>query len=432
MKNNLRWVIAGVVYLGMAINYLDRQLLSVLAPELRDAFDLTNSQYAQIVVSFQLSYMLSSGLGGRLVDYWGVRLGYAAMAAFWSAAACLHGLASGFVSLVVYRFLLGLGEGGAFPTGVKAMSEWFPRKERALAVGFINASLSLGGVLAPPLTVWVTLQLGWRAAFVVIGGLGFGWVALWLGLYRNPREHSRLTAEELRWIRSDDASEDQIGAASQSAEEGVAKRLLRFPQIWGLLAARFIADPPWQFYMFWLPEYLRRVRHMSFAEIGSVAWVPFLAGAVGSTLGGWASSALIRRGYSPVKARKITMAFSAALLPCGILAALAPTGGMAVVWIGVAAAGHFSWVSNAQTLAADVLPSTYVGTVVGLSQTSGYVANLVGTLATGYVLDAFSYMPVFVAAGLLHPVATVVLLATFVRTEQIERHFSQGAFAARE
>jgi ACS family hexuronate transporter-like MFS transporter len=242
----------------MAINYLDRQVLSVLAPEIRDAFHLSNTDYARIVLAFQLSYMLSSGLGGRLVDLVGVRLGYAAMVLFWSASAVLHGLASGTRSLMACRFLLGLGEGGAFPAAVKAMAEWFSGKERGVAVGFINSSLALGGILAPPLTVYVALQFGWRAAFVILGALGFLWLGSWLPLYASPPPPPQ---------------------PEPAAEAAVRPRdLLRLPAIWGLLGARLIADPPWQFYMFWLPEYLKRVRGMGLAEIGMVAWMPFLLG----------------------------------------------------------------------------------------------------------------------------------------------------------
>ncbi len=415
---NLRWWIAGVIYLGMAVNYLDRQVLSVLAPEIRDAFHLTNSDYARVVFAFQLSYMISSGAGGRLVDYLGIRLGYLLMMLFWSTASLLHAFSTGAASLLCYRFLLGLGEGGAFPACAKAMAEWFPRRERALAVGFINGSLSMGGILAPPLTVFVALRFGWRSAFVAIGALGFLWLVAWLPMYRSPREHPRLRKEELDWIESDTVAESGSGAPVRLRE------LLRLPQIWGLLVARLVADPPWQFYMFWLPEYLKRVRGMGLAEIGVLAWIPFLAAAFGGVLGGWGSGYLIRRGTSPVRARKITMVASAALLPAGLLAVLAPSGGWAVAWVCVAGVGHMAWVSNAQTLPSDVLPSSMVGTVVGLSQTTAYLGNLAATLATGYVIDRFSYFPVFCVAGVLHPLATVILLLTFVRLGAMVRRLS--------
>jgi ACS family hexuronate transporter-like MFS transporter len=415
---NLRWWIAGVIYLGMAVNYLDRQVLSVLAPEIRDAFHLTNTDYARIVFAFQLSYMISSGAGGRLVDYLGIRIGYLLMMVFWSAASLLHALSTGAVSLLCYRFLLGMGEGGAFPAAAKAMAEWFPRRERALAVGFINGSLSLGGILAPPLTAFIALRFGWRSAFVVIGALGFLWLAAWLPLYRSPREHPRLRKEEREWIESDTVAESGSGAPVRVG------KLLRLPQIWGRSAARFVADPPWQFYMFWLPEYLKRVRGMGLAEIGMLAWIPFLAAAFGSVLGGWGSGYLIRRRMSPVRARKVTMAASAALLPAGVLAALAPSGGWAVAWVCVAGVGHMAWVSNVQTLPSDVVPSSMVGTVVGLSQTTAYLGNLAATLATGYVIDRFSYFPVFCVAGVLHPLATIILLLTFVRLGTMARRLS--------
>lgn len=415
---NVRWWIAGVIYVSMAMNYLDRQVLSVLAPEIRSEFRLTNSQYAHIVFGFQLAYMISSTAGGRLADVIGVRASYAFMMAFWSAASAVHGLATGFKSLLACRLLLGLGEGGSFPTAVKALSEWFPRKERATATGFINASLSLGGILAPPLTAFVALRFGWRIAFVVTGAVGFVWLAVWIPFYRKPAVHPQVGDAELVWIQADTVTERPSEATMRALD------LLRFPQIWGLLVARFIADSPWQFYMFWFPEYLVRVRGMSLGEIGLVAWMPFLFGAIGGVAGGFTSDRMIRRGRSPVFARKSIMAVSAALLPAGILAVLAPSGTWAVIFVCVAALGHVSWVSNAQTLPADVLPPRVVGTIVGLSQTSGYLGNLGATLATGYLLDHFSYFPVFCAAGVMHPLATVVLLLTFRRLRRLAEHFT--------
>lgn len=415
---NLRWWIAGVIYLGMALNYLDRQVLSVLAPEIRDVFQLTNSDYARVVFAFQLAYMFSSGAGGRLADWLGVRAGYALMMAFWSLASVLHAVAGGAAGLMVFRFLLGLGEGGAFPASAKAMAEWFPRKERALAVGLINGSLSLGGILAPPLSAFIALRFGWRAAFVVIGSLGFLWLLAWLPVYRPPRAHPWVSRAEFEHIREDEPKELARASPARPGD------LLRFPQMWVLFTARLVADPPWQFYLFWLPEYLRRVRGMNLAEIGMLAWLPFLAGAVGSTVGGWASGHLIRRGVEVVRARKIVMVVSALLMPAGVAAALAPSGYWAIAWICLAAAGHNSWVSNAQTLPSDLLPSRYVGTAVGISQMTGYCGNLAATLATGYVLDRFSYFPVFVGASLLHPLATLILLAAFVRLDRLRDHFS--------
>ena len=340
------------------------------------------------------------------------------MMAFWSLASMLHAAAAGAFGLMAFRFLLGLGEGGAFPAGAKAISEWFPRKERALAIGFINASLSLGGILAPPLTAYIAIRLGWRAAFLTIGSMGFLWLLVWLPFYRSPRQHRWLGPKELEYID---------GGVREDPDEASAARprdLLRFPQMWALFAARLVADPPWQFYLFWLPEYLRRVRGMNLVEIGMLAWLPFLAGAVGSSLGGWASGRLIRSGRDPVPARKIVMAASALLMPAGVAASLAPSGYWAIAWICVAAAGHNAWVSNAQTLPSDVLPARVVGTGVGISQMAGYCGNLAATLLTGYVLDRFSYLPIFVAASLLHPLATLILLAGFRRTDRVAAHFS--------
>ncbi len=414
---SLRWSIAGVICLGMAVNYLDRQVLSVLAPKIRDEFHMTNTDYALIVFAFQFSYMVSSGAGGRFADYVGVRASYAVMMVFWSASSVLHSLATGAKSFMAYRFLLGMGEGGSFPTAVKALTEWFPRKERAIAVGLINASLAAGGILAPPLTVFLALRFGWRIAFLLTGALGFVWIAVWLPMYRHPTKHSRVTQAELDWIQSDTMRESATAAPVR------AKELLRFPQIWGLLVARFITDAPWQFYMFWLPEYLVRARGMSLAKIGMVVWIPFLFAGIGGVVGGFGSDRMIRTGRDPVLARKMVMVVSAALLPAGILAALAATGARAVAYISLVAMGHYSWVTNAQTLPADVLPSRIVATAVGLSQTAGYLGSLVATLVIGYVLDRFSYFPLFWAGGVMHPLATIILLLTFVRTGRMTEHF---------
>jgi ACS family hexuronate transporter-like MFS transporter len=300
--------------------------------------------------------------------------------------------------------LLGLGEAGNWPGGVKAVSEWFPARERALAIGLFNSGSCLGAVVAPPLVSWIALTWSWRAAFLLTGGLGFLWLAAWVILYRRPEEHPWVTEEERAHIRSD----------AEGAELGKVRwvELFRYREAWGLVLARMLADPVWWFYVFWLPEYLRRERNFSLAMIGYFAWIPFLTADLGNFVGGGLSSWLVKRGLPVLRARKTVMFASAAAMIVGLPAVLVSSGAWAVALISVATLAYSSWAANILTLPADLFPRQVVASVSGLSGTGAGIGGMTFTLIVGMVVDRFSYVPVFTAAALMPVAAASIILQT--------------------
>ena len=401
---HLRWWIATLLFFATVINYVDRQTLSVLAPLLRDRFGMSNTDYSRVIFAFLLAYLIMQTGSGRLMDWLGVRRGFSLTIAWWSAAAMLHAAANSAFALGGCRFLLGLGEAGNWPGGVKAVAEWFPPKERAFAVGFFNAGSTTGAVIAPPLVTWIALQFGWRPAFVLTGALGFAWLAAWLLLYRAPEHHPRITAEELACLRA------ARNAEERPAESARWRDLFRYRQTWGLVLGRMLADPVWWFYVFWLPEYLKRERGFSLAMIGLFAWIPFLAADLGNLAGGWMSGRLIRRGRPVVRARTAVMCASAAAMLCGIPAVLVEGSAAAVALISCTTFAYSAWAANILSLPADLFPQGVVASVSGLSGTGAALGGMIFTLITGAVVDRFSYVPIFAAAGLMPLVAASIVV----------------------
>lgn len=404
---HLRWWLAGLLLAATVINYLDRQTLSVLAPLLRDLFGMSNTDYSRVVFAFMLAYTLMQSGSGRILDWLGTRRGFSLTILWWSAAAMLHAAAGSALGLGLCRFLLGLGEAGNWPGGVKAVSEWFPARERAFAIGLFNSGSCLGAVVAPPLVSWIALTWSWRAAFLLTGALGFVWLAAWLALYRRPEEHPWVTAEERAHI---------LGGAEE-VEAGRVRwvELFRYRQAWGLVLARMLADPVWWFYVFWLPEYLRRERDFSLAMIGYFAWIPFLTADAGNFVGGGLSSWLVKRGWPVLRARKTVMFASAAVMMVGLPAVLTSSGGGAVALISVATLAYSSWAANILTLPADLFPKGIVASVSGLSGTGAGLGGMAFMLIVGAVVDRFSYVPVFTAAAVMPLAAAGIILLTVTR-----------------
>lgn len=398
----LRWWVAGLLFLATIINYMDRQTLSVLAPTLRDQFHMSNTDYSRIVFAFLLAYTFGQSGSGKIMDWLGTRRGFSLAMAWWSVAAMLHATANSILHFGLFRFLLGLGEAGNWPGGVKAVSEWFPARERAFAIGLFNSGSCLGAVVAPPLVAWIALQWSWRAAFLFTGSLGFLWLALWLALYRLPGEHPWITRQERQHIASNS------GALEQAKVPWV--RLFGYRQVWGLVLARMLSDPVWWFYVFWLPEYLRRERNFSLAMIGYFAWIPFLTADAGNFVGGGISSYLIKRGWPVLRARKTVMFISAAVMLAGLPAVLTGSPTLAVALISLATLAYSSWAANILTLPADLFPHDVVASVSGLSGTGAAIGGMIFTLVIGVVVDHFSYLPVFTAAALMPLVAASILL----------------------
>lgn len=374
---NFRWAIVALLFAATAISYVDRQVLTVLAPTLRDNLGISNTGYASILTAFLLAYTFMQPVTGWLIDRIGTRFGFALIMAWWSAAAMLHAFGTSVATFAACRFLLGMGEAGSWAACVKAVTEWFPRRERGLATGIWSAGVAAGLVVAVPIVAWVSLTLGWQWAFILTGVAGFAWLALWLWMYRQPQSHPAVTAAELRHI-----TEDAPALAAESSRVAYS-RLLRSRNVWAVIAARLLADPWVWFYYFWIPEYLTRSAGFTAAEIGKYAWIPFLAQGVGIVLGGFLSDQLLRRGVRAVHARLTLMLIGMLLMTPGILAAFDLD--IVIIFVGISSAmfGFGFWAPNMMSLCADAFPRNAVGSVVGLSGMGAGVGGMLFTMLVG-------------------------------------------------
>jgi ACS family hexuronate transporter-like MFS transporter len=402
----LRWLMIGLVFLATIINYVDRQTVSVLKTAISQDIGLSNSDYAAIQNSFLVFYGVSQLLSGRLYDVIGTRRGFVFSIIVWSIAALAHATANTARSFAIFRGLLGFGEAGNWPGAAKLVGEWFPVRERAFAMGIFNTGAAVGGALSPPVIAWLATQYGWRMTFIVTGALGFLWLALWLALFHTPARHPWITEAERVHIL-DGAP---VANGSESAARPGWLHLLTYRQTWAIVMGRFITDPIWWLYIFWLPSYLQEARGFSLREVGQSAWLPFLAGGVGALSGGFASGALISRGWTVDRARKTVMIAGAILTSAGILAMRANDPYVALGWMAVVLFGFQVWINNLQTLPSDFFPSTAVGSVFGLGGAAAALASVLFTWGTGHVVDSFGYTPVFVAAGVLGPLGLIVTL----------------------
>lgn len=396
--DGLKWWVCGWLLVATALSFLDRQVLSVLAPKVTARLGMSNSDYSDVNTAFLVSYSIMFLLGGRLMDVAGARPGLAVSVGVWSLASALHGAVQSAWQLGACRFLLGAGEGGCFPGAAKAVAETFPKRERALAMGIAIGGASLGAVAAPPVTVRLAAALGWRGPFVLSGLIGAVWVAVW-------------------WLLTRDRDGLAVGptdeAEVQAAPELVPLRaLLGRADVWGLAVVRFIVDPVFYFYMFWIPKYLVDVRGVSLQTVGAVAWVPFLALGVSNAAGGWASDALVRRGAGPWRARVGLMAAAAVLTVASGFAGRLEGLRDAIAVMSLLMLAHGFWITNYVTLISERYPDGAVGTVMGLTGAVGAVGGMLANTAIGRVVDQFSYGPVWVASGLMYPLALAVLLAT--------------------
>ena len=398
------------------INYIDRMTLSVLAPTIREEFGMSNTSYSQVVTIFLLGYTISQALSGRILDKIGVRAGFMLFVGIWTIASMLHSTARSVVQLGLFRFILGLGEAGNWPGAAKAVAEWFPVRERAFGMAIFNSGASIGAVVAPPLIAWVALTYGWRKAFFIGATLSSIVMIAWFFFYRSPSEHPNLSEEELKHIRSDQASAD--ATSLQTKRPWLS--LFRHRQVWAVIAARFFSDPIWWFLISWLPNYLKSERGFSLALIGLLAWIPFLFADIGNLAGGALSSLLIKRGWSVDRARKTVLVGSALLVPLGVAMVVGGSSdAVAIAGISVVAYGFQSWIVNVHTLPSDCFPKQDVGSVFGIGGTSAGIASMGFTLLVGYIVDRFSYTPVFIMVGLMAPLAAMLLLLIMRRIERV-------------
>ena len=378
----------GFAFLATVINYLDRQALSVLGPDLRAEFHLSNEAYGQVLAAFMLAYTISNGVSGPLIDRLGTRVGYALCMLVWSTAGILHALTTGARSLAGFRFLLGIGEAGNWPAGVKVATEWFPARERALACGIFNSGAAIGAIIAAPLVSWLALRHGWKTTFVVIGLTGYGWLIGWWFLYRTPAT-----------VR-----------AEATAPPAAPWRLLRTRFVGVLTLAKVFLDPVWYFYIFWFPQYLSSVHHFDLAKIGMTAWIPFVTADLGNLVGGWFTGRLIRRGMPTSRARKTTVTISVLLMTAAIPAALVTNVWVAIAFISVATFGYTGYNTNALAFPPDVFPKNMVGSVWGLASMGSGFGGMVFSWLSGRMIDQHGYTPVFIAYGIMPLISLALVL----------------------
>ena len=398
---HLRWGIAALLFFSTVINYVDRQALSVLAPVLTKELGISNIEYSNILTAFLAAYTLMYVGSGFLVDRWGARLALSVFSVWWSLANMSHALAVGVWSLGALRFLLGLGESGNFMAAFRVVSEWYPAKERALVHGLIQGGAAIGAIITPPLVTWIYSLYGWRPAFLITGGLGFVWLVFWLLLYHSPDKHPRITDAERALVLAETVPTAQASRVSW-------RQLAQYPQMWGLMAARFVSDPVWWFYLFWLPKYLVEQRGFTMVEMGMLAWIPYLSADLGALFGGWLSGRLVARGRSVLSSRFAVMLPCALLMPVSLAIHQAPSRAVTIALICVVTFAHMAWKTNQNTLTNDLFPKHLIGATSGLL---AFGTGLGGTLfiwMTGHVVQGYGYGAIFIIMGLLHPISYLI------------------------
>ena len=407
-----RWVICALLFFATTINYIDRQVLGILAPTLQHEIGWSEAQYGAIVSWFTLAYAFGYLGAGRLMDKIGTRLGFAVAVVIWSLAAMAHALVRTVSGFGIVRFALGVGESGNFPASIKTVAEWFPVRERAFATGIFNAGSNIGAIVTPLVVPWIALTWGWQAAFIATGMLGFLWLIFWLPVYRRPQEHPKVSAGELALIQSDPA---------ESTTPVRWTVLLTHRQTWAYAIGKFMTDPIWWFYLFWLPKFLDARYGIKLAGIAMPLVVIYLVADVGSIFGGWLSGALIKRGWSVNAARKTTMLIAAVAILPTMFAPAANGLWLSVAIVAVAASAHQWWSANIFTLASDMFPRRALGTVVGIGGFAGAMGGVLFQRATGLVLQANGddYTPVFIVCGLAYVSALLVIHLLVPRVRQV-------------
>jgi ACS family hexuronate transporter-like MFS transporter len=420
-----RWWIAVLLFGASALSFFDRQVLSVLAPQILRDLSISNREYSYAVSAFTLAYSVMFTIGGRLIDRMGTRVGLGFCVAYWTFSSLLHAITQNAMQLTLFRMMLGIGEGACFPGGAKGVMEWFPARERALAMGIATTGGSaFGAVLAPPLIVLASQWMGWRGAFVGTGLIGVVWVLLWFLFFRQP-EQSRLVSEAERALVLGQRSVRPAAGAGK-AKAWPWHEVLNRKEVWGLLATRFLLDPVFYFYMFWIPQYLHQERGASLEDIGRVAWIPFLTLGISSMIGGALSDALVRRGLSINAARKGVMAGAALLTPLSIFALVTPDLSGAMLLLGVLMFAHGFWMTNYMTMIGDLFPASTVATVVGLSGTAGGIGGFLSSLLVGAFIELVGYAPMFVVCGVLYPLGFGLIAWAVPRVHQLSLHRDPG------
>jgi len=410
---NARWLICGLLFFAASVNYMDRQVIGLLKPTLQVQFGWTEVGYSNIVFAFTMAYGIGSLIVGKLIDWMGTRKGFSLAVLFWSFSAMAHAAAGSIFQFAAARFSLGIGEAGSFPASIKAVSEWFPKKERALATGLFNSGTNVGSTVTPLIVPWLTFRYGWRMAFIATGAFGLVWIAAWLALYRKPEESSLVSPQELQYIHSD--AEDPAGASVPW------RKLIGLRQAWAVGLGKFFTDPIWWVYLFWMPDFLDRNLHLDLRGMALPLFVVYSGASVGSVSGGWLSSWLLKHGWPLNASRKTAMLVCALAVTPIMLAARTGNPWLAVGLVALAAGAHQGWSANIYTLASDMFPRGAVASVVGFGTLLGTIGGMGIAKMVGLVLQRTgTYVPVFVIAGSAYLVALGFVQALAPRLERAE------------
>lgn len=406
-----RWLICALLFFAATVNYMDRQVISLLKPTLQIQFGWTEIEYSNIVLAFQFAYGAGVLFVGKLIDRVGTRIGFSLAVMVWSVAAMGHAAAASILQFAAARFCLGIGESGSFPASIKAVAEWFPKRERALATGLFNSGTNIGAIVTPLVIPWLTYSFGWRAAFLGTGAVGLVWIVAWLALYRRPEE-SNLAASELAYIQ--EGSEAELKLVS-------LRRLLTLRQAWAVALGKFFTDPFWYVYLFWMPDFLSRNLKLDLRGMALPLLIIYTGASIGSVAGGWLSSALLKMGWELNASRKAALLVCALAVTPIMLAARTSSAWFAVLLIALAAGAHQGWSANIYTLASDMFPRNAVASVVGLATMAGTIGGMLIAKTVGYILQGTgSYVVVFVLAGVAYLVAFAFVQGLAPRTDPVQ------------
>ncbi len=415
-REKVRWAVCGLLFFATTVNYLDRQVLGILKPTLEKELGWNEDNYGTIVSTFQIAYALMMPIAGRLIDYLGTRLGYALAVIVWSIASMLHSLAGTPFQFQIVRFGLGLGEAANFPAALKATADWFPRKERAFATGIFNSGTNLGALIAPLMVPFVATHFGWRMSFIVTASFDLVWLVIWLAWYRRPEEHKSLTTAERTLIESDRTGvEDEVKVPFLWVVKQRAS--------WAYLAGKFMTDPVWWFYLFWVPGFLHDAYGLNLTQLGLPLVVIYLAADVGSILGGWISRGLMSRGWEASSARKTAMLICAcSVTPVSLIMFTGGNLWLTVALLSLAASAHQGWMANLFTLPSDTFPRKAVASVVGFGGMGGALAGGMVAKAVGLWLDYShkSYGPLFIWAGSAYLIALLIIHTLVPKLQPVE------------
>ena len=415
---HLRWWIAGLLFFSTVINYVDRQTLSVLAPVITAELGISEIEYANVLTAFLAAYTVMYVGSGLLVDRLGTRAALSLFVVWWSLANMAHAFVRGVWSLGLLRFLLGMGESGNFMAAFKAVSEWYPPRERAFVHGLIQSGAAIGAIIAPPVITWINFRFGWQPAFVLTGSLGFVWLIGWLLLYRTPETHPWITPAERKHVLG--RAQPESVTVVKPVERVGWRQALTQQQTWGLLLSRFLSDPVWWFYLFWLPKYLVEQRGFTMAQMGMLAWLPYLSADLGAIVGGWLSGRLVGRGRRPIAARLTVMLPCAAVMPLSLAINNVTAQWQVIGLICAVTFAHMAWKTNQTTLTNDIYPKATIGTVSGILALGTGLGGTLFTWMTGYCIEWFGYGWIFLLMGLLHPLSFLVTSSLVRRPLTVE------------